>query len=149
MFSRARTYSVRWTFRIGTDGISRKMGIYFGWCYDLSLTFVAVIFCWYVYFKSITSKYWAKRNVPHLDPVFILGNSWRGSFTENSGITFAKQHLNNKTKKILGSWMFGKPAILAMDHEIIKNILVRDFNHFHDRGIEFDVDREPLMGMFS
>lgn len=125
------------------------MVVYFGWFVDFSLIFVAHIFCWYIYFKKVTSKYWAKRNMPHLDPVFILGNNGKGDFTEHSSIALTNRHLKHKQKKILDIWTFGKPVLLAMDHEIIKNISVRDFHHFHDGGIEFDSEREPFTGTFS
>lgn len=74
----------------------------------------------------------------------------RIGFTENSGIALADLHLKHKKKKILGSWVFGKPIFQPMDHEIIRNILVRDFNHFHDtygsfRNREVYSDAKPVL----
>jgi len=50
-------------------------------------------------------------------------------------------------EKIVGCYMLQRPILLVRDMEIVKNILVKDFSNFHDRGMEIDLKREPLAGM--
>ncbi|XP_055632908.1 probable cytochrome P450 6a14 [Toxorhynchites rutilus septentrionalis] len=51
----------------------------------------------------------------------------------------------------IGGFMnFFQPAILVVDPEVSKNVLVRDFNVFHDRGIFVDTIGDPVSaGLFS
>jgi len=54
----------------------------------------------------------------------------------------------NKTpnEKIVGCFLFQKPIIIVRDMEVVKDILVKDFSSFHDRGAEIDLEKEPLAG---
>lgn len=50
----------------------------------------------------------------------------------------------------IGFYMFSEPSLIAIDPEFIKNILVRDFDYFHDRGIFVNLKDDPLSGhLFS
>lgn len=44
--------------------------------------------------------------------------------------------------------MLFRPTVLVRDAEMIKNVLVKDFNYFHDRGFHLEefVEDEPLLG---
>lgn len=82
-----------------------------------------------------------------MKPIFLLGNLYKANFLENFLMILKRIHLENRKKKILGLWFFYKPNVMVMDLDIIKRILIRDFNNFRDRGIEVNVDLEPLTGM--
>jgi len=45
-----------------------------------------------------------------------------------------------------GVFKFGQPMLLIRDPEIVKNVLVKDFNSFHDNDIEMDPDVDPVFG---
>ena len=45
----------------------------------------------------------------------------------------------------IGVYLFFRPAILVCDADLIRNILVNDFQHFHDRGVYSD----PIHDGFS
>lgn len=51
-------------------------------------------------------------------------------------------------ESFLGIYLFFRPAILVRDPELIKNILMRDFQHFHDRGVYCDTKRDSMSGTF-
>ena len=61
--------------------------------------------------------------------------------------------LYNKYKEkapMFGIYFFTSPAIVVTDLELIKHIMVKDFNYFHDRGVYFNVKDDPLSGhLFS
>ena len=45
-----------------------------------------------------------------------------------------------------GVFKFGQPMLLIRDPEIIKSVLVKDFNSFHDNDIESDPEVDKLFG---
>ncbi|GFG37779.1 hypothetical protein Cfor_07812, partial [Coptotermes formosanus] len=45
-----------------------------------------------------------------------------------------------------GIYAFSIPMFIVRDPDIIKNILVKDFPSFHDRGFFSDEEMEPLTG---
>ncbi|XP_011172813.1 cytochrome P450 9e2-like [Solenopsis invicta] len=48
--------------------------------------------------------------------------------------------------KYIGILDFGTPAVLLRDPELIKDVMVKDFEHFLDRRTFVDEDMEPLFG---
>ena len=44
----------------------------------------------------------------------------------------------------MGIYLFFRPAILVRDVNLIKHILVKDFQHFHDRGVYCDPIHDPF-----
>ncbi|KAL0270238.1 UNVERIFIED_CONTAM: hypothetical protein PYX00_007711 [Menopon gallinae] len=118
----------------------------FGFAKILIATSLIVLTSLYLYYRLIGSKYFARRNIPYMKPLFLLGNFYKANFVENFLRMLMRYHLENKEKKILGFWLFYKPNLIVMDLDILKRILIRDFNNFRDRGIEVNVDVEPLTG---
>lgn len=104
---------------------------------------------WYIYFKLVGSKYWKNKNIFHQNPVFLVGTSWRAGLTEDFATAARKWYDESKHKKLLGQWFFMTPSLTVTDLELVKCILVKDFQHFHDRGIIVDTEKEPLMGDYS
>jgi hypothetical protein len=45
-----------------------------------------------------------------------------------------------------GVFKFGKPSLLIRDPELIKTVLVKDFNSFHSNDGRSDPDVDPLFG---
>ena len=45
-----------------------------------------------------------------------------------------------------GVYFFTNPAVVVSDLDIIKNVLVRDFDVFHNRGLFNNVRDDPLTG---
>lgn len=49
-----------------------------------------------------------------------------------------------KGNKYFGIHLFHKPILVPIDVELVKSILVRDFDHFVDRGIYYNEKHDPL-----
>lgn len=49
-------------------------------------------------------------------------------------------------KQYIGFYQFLKPTFLVMDPSLVQTVLIKDFSHFHDHGLDFDVENNPLMG---
>lgn len=47
-------------------------------------------------------------------------------------------------EKYVGMFQLSTPTLLVLDPQLIKQILVKDFHHFTDRGFAYDDKREPL-----
>jgi len=45
-----------------------------------------------------------------------------------------------------GVFKFGQPMLLIRDPEIVKSVLVKDFNNFHNNDIEYVPEVDPLFG---
>jgi len=104
----------------------------------------------YTYFK-MSFKYWKKRNVPYVAPSFPFGNIADALFFRKSvGHVHEEFYKKLEGEKYGGIYAFTKPIFVFRDPDIIKNVLVKDFISFHDRGIFMDEEIEPLTGhLFS
>ncbi|KAL1505695.1 hypothetical protein ABEB36_005200 [Hypothenemus hampei] len=100
----------------------------------LLLTVFVVIAIWYFFIKPLS--YWKLRHVHHSKtPWYIFGDSWR---------TF--QLLNGKSA-YLGIYDFSVPTLCITDPEIIKKIMVKDFDSFVDHSIaSIDPEIDPVWG---
>lgn len=99
---------------------------------------------WFVHRKL---QYWKNRNVPHIEPEFFYGNS-RGIGKKFSVNEFV-QRMYFKFKSmgygpVAGCYMFIQRQAYIMDLDLIKQILVKDFNIFTNRGIYHNEKDDPL-----
>ncbi|KXJ70068.1 hypothetical protein RP20_CCG024945 [Aedes albopictus] len=92
-------------------------------------------------------RYWTRCGVPQLDPSFPFGN-FSEFFCQKNGIPSTYANLYHRTKHLpyVGIYLSLRPALLINDPELVKNILTRDFEHFHDRGIHVDEETDPMSG---
>jgi len=113
---------------------------------DVGILAVCVLAGVYVYFK-VCFNYWKKRNVPFAKPTFPFGNLGDLLFLKASvGHLFEKIYKELDGEKYGGTYALTKPAFIFRDPDIIKNVLVKDFSSFHDRGFYMDEELEPLTG---
>ncbi|XP_069672222.1 probable cytochrome P450 6a14 [Periplaneta americana] len=100
----------------------------------------------YFYFKR-SWIYWKERNVPYVEPTFPFGNfSDMALLRKPIGEVYKNLYDQLEGEKYGGTYMFTKAGFLFRDPEIIKNVLVKDFSNFHDRGFYMNEEREPLSG---
>ncbi|XP_032682973.1 cytochrome P450 9e2-like [Odontomachus brunneus] len=91
--------------------------------------------------------YWKKRGVPYIRAIPILGTSWKvllrlTSFNEYS--KFAYEYLPDA--KYIGLMDMATPLILIRDPEVIRDVMVKDFEHFPDHRSFANEDIDPLFG---
>lgn len=105
---------------------------------------VAGLIYWFIHWKL---QYWKNRNVPHIEPEFPYGNS-RGISKDYSPNEFVKNmYLKLKSKgvgPIAGVYIYIQPQAYVMDLDLIKQILVKEFNIFTNRGIYHNEADDPL-----
>lgn len=121
------------------------------------MVFVAIIYILvatvtfiFIYLKWKHS-YWKRLGVPYLEPHPIYGNAKDLIRRKAPLATFAitnYRQLKEQGVKHGGIYMFGSPAWIPIDIDLLKTIMIRDFAHFmnhdpsHDEAI---LEREPLL----
>lgn len=114
------------------------------------LSFVCTaIGLFYIYLKGIY-RYWEKRNVEFIEPTFPFGNM-KDVLLGRIDLGGVLLDLYNKsTKNFFGIYLINRPCLVIKDPELIKTIMIKDFDHFVDRGIYVDEEMDPLSGnLFS
>jgi len=113
---------------------------------DVGFVAVCALAAVYVYFK-VSFNYWKKRNVPYAKPTFPFGNFGDNIlFKASIGQLFENIYKELDGEKYGGTYALTKPGFIFRDPDIIKNVLVKDFSSFHDRGFLIDEEVEPLSG---
>lgn len=114
--------------RISTTSISlRKM---ISEILALLLTIVIALYTW----VQRNYNYWNKKNVPFIKPDLFFGNIKDMILGRNgSAIVMEKLYKAHESSPIVGIYVLNKPALLIRDPELIKKILVKDFNKFPNR----------------
>lgn len=114
------------------------------WSLDGVAFLTAFVIIAYLYMTR-KFNYWKKRGVSEISPIPILG-----SFTECVLMKKSPGHLlkefydRGKGQPCVGFFVFDKPYLLIRDEELVKNVLVKDFNHFSDRY--FTPDENDRLG---
>ncbi|XP_026749508.2 LOW QUALITY PROTEIN: cytochrome P450 6B5-like [Galleria mellonella] len=103
----------------------------------IPLVFTALFYILYRYFTR-TFNYWKDRGITGPDPIPFFGNIKDSTFRrEFIGETFVKIYKQYPNEKVVGVYRMTTPCLLIRDLDIIKHIMIKDFNKFTDRGIEF------------
>ncbi|XP_017779344.1 PREDICTED: cytochrome P450 6k1-like [Nicrophorus vespilloides] len=94
------------------------------------LGFVLVLIYLYI---TQNFDYWKKRGITYLEPSFPFGNIFPLIIFKKSYADLMAQIYNSSKESIVGFWIFNIPFLMIRSPELIKNILVKDFDHFSDR----------------
>jgi len=115
-----------------------------------SLTFylisviTAILFGLYFY---VTRNYnfWQKLGVPYVKPTPFVGNLKDCVLLKTTiGEQLQRIYNEHSDKPYVGIFSFDKPSLLVRDLELVKNILVKDFETFMDRTFSFEDKFDPL-----
>ncbi|KAI7815580.1 cytochrome p450 [Rhyzopertha dominica] len=116
-------------------------------CTIVFATIGIVIFSFLAYSRWWAHTYWTRAGIPQIHPFFLLGSAYdRIKHKESLAVLFAKlyREIQNKGLKYCGVYLFTKPILLVCDLEVIRNVLVKDFDHFQDRGFYKNERDDPL-----
>jgi len=98
---------------------------------EILLGLVALILALYVYVTKNFNRY-KDLGVPYEKGVFPFG-SYNFVTGEHFDIQSEKIHKKFENEKYFGHFMFGKPYVGINDPDVLKQIQVKDFDHFMDR----------------
>ncbi|GJQ77162.1 Cyp6a9 [Trypoxylus dichotomus] len=113
---------------------------------DITILFASSFLCLYIYVKWIF-KYWERKNVPYLQPSFLAGNleaPWSIKFGFHKTMTNIYREMKAKGYKYGGIFSSLRPAFVPIDLDILKHIMIKDFQYFVDRGVYYNERTDPL-----
>lgn len=89
-------------------------------------------------------SYWWRQGFQYLDPELIFGNI-KPFVKKKKSLGINIWDLYNQTNRpFIGVYMFFNPAILIRDVNLVKKVLITDFNHFYNRGLYLNKQKAPL-----
>uniref|UniRef100_A0A0K8TVR2 unspecific monooxygenase n=1 Tax=Epiphyas postvittana TaxID=65032 RepID=A0A0K8TVR2_EPIPO len=101
---------------------------------------VAVFGALYYYFTR-TFNYWNDRNVRGPKPVPLFGNIFKFSAQSTYvGEIMKNAYHDYPNEKVVGVFRMTTPNLLIRDLDIAQHVMIKDFDNFVDRGIEFSKD---------
>ncbi|XP_051169282.1 probable cytochrome P450 6a13 [Leptopilina boulardi] len=103
------------------------------------------VFVIYFYLKLIIYNYFKRNNIPQDDPIIPFGSLLpivRGQ--TSVGHLIKESYDRHKLQPFHGMYMLHVPHLIINDPELIRLILVKDFNYFHDRGLYFNKEVDPI-----
>uniref|UniRef100_A0A336MAD0 CSON014287 protein n=1 Tax=Culicoides sonorensis TaxID=179676 RepID=A0A336MAD0_CULSO len=113
---------------------------------EITTFIVILIISLWIFVKS-KYNYWKDRQIPYIEPIFPTGTIHLKDKPLNNA--FINQLYYNKMKgkgPFCGIFFYIQPAVLALELEFIKKVLIKDFKHFHDRGMYYNEKTDPITG---
>ncbi|XP_030761381.1 cytochrome P450 6A1-like isoform X1 [Sitophilus oryzae] len=110
---------------------------------------VSLVFVIYVKWRL---NYWKRRGLFQLDPEFFFGNTRNevlGSVSKFEVFRDRYLYIKSVNRKQCGMYAFLDPWYLPVDHQIIKNILQRDFSYFENHGMYHHEKDIVSMNLFN
>ncbi|XP_055381432.1 uncharacterized protein LOC129612015 [Condylostylus longicornis] len=102
-----------------------------------------------ILYKFITKDhdYFDKKNIPNIKP-FLWFNNFSGMYFGNESMfdSLRRIHMNFKNEKVYGIFGIGGPGIVLSDSEMIKQVMIKDFEYFMNRREILTEQDDPLAG---
>lgn len=109
----------------------------------LASVLALIVTCIYVLKKS--NQYWAKKCVPYIEPIFAFGSFLEMlSKSEATVCANAYKHFKQSGSKHGGLYVFTNPIYIPADAELVKNVLIKDFNHFVNHQSYYNERDDPV-----
>ncbi|XP_049874738.1 cytochrome P450 6B2-like [Pectinophora gossypiella] len=109
------------------------------------LVVLFIIVCYF--YGTRTFGYWKKKGVKHDPPLPFFGNNFK-QFVQRASMCMMATETYKKYpgERVVGFYRGTKPELVIRDTDLIKRILITDFNNFYARGfIPHKTDIEPLL----
>lgn len=111
---------------------------------EIIFTIVAIIFLLY-YLSTSSHNFWKTQGVLGPKPIPLFGNFKRTIFKEISVGDFIKNYYDQyESESMFGLYFNNTPILILKDLELIKDILIKDFNKFAERDMTVHEKIEPL-----
>lgn len=104
-------------------------------CFVNILLTVAILVTFLLLYVKYRRTYWQRRGVPTLPAHWFFGNV-KDVIQFKKSPSFVIGDLHNEASDnddVLGIYIFHKPFLLLRNAELIKQILIKDFDYFPDR----------------
>lgn len=89
----------------------------------------------FCYYSTSAFGFWKSRGIPGPKPVFFFGNSIDILFSRLSTAEYLyKVYQEFKNESMIGLYIRRSAILIVKDPELIRDVLVRDFSTFSERG---------------
>lgn len=106
-----------------------------------------ILITYIIVFLKQRLNYWPSLGIAYEKPNFFLGN-FTGLRSQRSFTEIWLHHYKQfkGTGPFSGFYWFSHPAVLILDTNLMKQILIKDFHKFADRGFFHNPEDDPLTG---
>jgi cytochrome P450 family 6 len=109
----------------------------------LNILFGLVATCYLLLKKRF--QYWQVRNVPCIEPELFYGNARGVSKTQHMSQFIKKSYTELKLLGPIGGiYIYVQRIAMLTDLDLIKNVLVKDFTNFPNRGTFYNEKDDPI-----
>lgn len=126
------------------------MALFSSWKVDTLVLLTGLLTLAYIYIKRIYS-YWERKGFKTFPNFNYIVGHFTPTFTQKEGFgDLIGRIYNSTTEPYVGIYSVLRPILVVCDPELVRTILVKDFQHFTDRGVHCEPDYDPLSGhLFS
>lgn len=108
------------------------------------LTLILILFVIAYIFVKKQYSYWERIGIPSVKPTIPFGNLQSLVKKQNSFGHAIYDLYKSTSEPFIGIYLFFRPALLIRDSVLVKNVLLNDFHHFHDRGVYCEPETDPM-----
>ncbi|XP_033329022.2 cytochrome P450 6A1 [Megalopta genalis] len=109
------------------------------------LSAIALVFVAVYYYLTSTFDFWRRKGVPGPDPIPVFGTIKDVLLKKATiGVHIRQLYEKYKNEPLIGIFISGTPNAVVCDMDLIKDVLIKDFSVFDNRGIVFNEKVEPL-----
>ncbi|KAH8252938.1 hypothetical protein KR032_002759, partial [Drosophila birchii] len=113
---------------------------------SLLLTLLAIAVSLVLFAARHRMGYWQRRGIPHDVPHPFFGHLRDWNKTRHIAKIFRDYYLKYKNSNypFAGFYFFFTRTAVITDLELVKRVLIKDFNHFENRGVFYNEIDDPL-----
>lgn len=109
---------------------------------------LALFLAYYIYLKGRANEnFFANCTIKFSKPKFLFGHSRKMMLRKEDHYNFIKSLYDEfPGEKASGIWDMRTPFVLVRDLQLLKQLTVKEFDHFTDHRVIFDTEMDSLMG---
>ncbi|XP_017757740.1 PREDICTED: probable cytochrome P450 6a14 [Eufriesea mexicana] len=113
-------------------------------CLEIVCGIIVALIAFY-YYLTVNNNFWKNRGVPGPEPMVGFGNVQKLTLGKESLPDFlTRLYSEYKAERIFGIFLRRKPVLIVQDPELIKDVLIKDFSKFTNRGFLVSNPAVPL-----
>uniref|UniRef100_U5EWP7 Putative cytochrome n=1 Tax=Corethrella appendiculata TaxID=1370023 RepID=U5EWP7_9DIPT len=112
------------------------------------LIFTVIALILFIYYRARKKlNYFKERGVPNSKAIPVFGSIWDNVIRKKHFFEVFTQLYNDfPDLRFSGFFMFNDPIYLIRDPALIKQICIKDFDHFVNHSNNIDIDIDPMLG---
>lgn len=110
----------------------------------LSLLVVTSLLYLYQYFKK-SHQFFDKYGIPYTKPHWYYGHMEDAIRCRKSYVNTLKDLYDKfEPNRFIGLYTMQTPSVMIRDLKLLKQIMIKDFDHFQDHGVYYCKEVEPM-----